>query len=81
MTVAYNCNTSYLEDKDKRNHGLKPAWTSSSWDPISKIPNIEKDGGEAQVIEYLPSKGKVLSQTPILQKKKKKITQSITDVF
>jgi hypothetical protein len=40
--VAHACNPSYSGGKDKEDQGSKPAWASSSQDPISKIPITKK---------------------------------------
>jgi hypothetical protein len=37
-------------------------------DPILKIPKAKKDGGEAQVVEYLPSKDMDLSSNTSTEK-------------
>jgi hypothetical protein len=36
--VAHACNPSYSGGRDQEDQGLKPAWASSSRDPISKTP-------------------------------------------
>jgi hypothetical protein len=43
-TVAHACNPSYSGDRDQQDHGLKPAWTNSSRDPISKEKKNHKKG-------------------------------------
>jgi hypothetical protein len=40
--VAHTCNPSYSGGRDQEDHGLKPAWASSSQDPILKTPIMEK---------------------------------------
>jgi hypothetical protein len=47
-------------------------WTSSSQDPILKVPITKRAGGEAQVAQYLPSKHETLCSNPSTVKKKKK---------
>jgi hypothetical protein len=40
--VAHVCIPSYSGGRDQEDHGSKPPWANSSWDPISKIPNTER---------------------------------------
>jgi dihydroxyacid dehydratase/phosphogluconate dehydratase len=42
-------------------------------DPMSKITRVKRAGGVTQVIEYLPSKNKILSSNPSTTQKKKKL--------
>jgi hypothetical protein len=35
-----------LEGRDQEGLSLKPAWANSSKDPILKIPNTSRNGGE-----------------------------------
>jgi hypothetical protein len=42
VLVAQTYNPSYSGGRDQEDRGSKPAWTSSSQDPISKIPNTKK---------------------------------------
>jgi hypothetical protein len=63
--MAHACNPSYSGGRDQEDRGLKPAWASSSRDPILKN-NITKIGLE----EWL--KVKTLSSNPSTTKKKKK---------
>jgi hypothetical protein len=46
--VAHTCNPRYSGGRNQENHGLKPAWANSSWDPVLKIPNTKRAGGGAQ---------------------------------
>jgi hypothetical protein len=50
--VAHTYNPSYSGGRDKEDHGLKPVWTNSSQDLISKIPNRKKVGEVTQGIGF-----------------------------
>jgi hypothetical protein len=54
--VAHACNPSYSGDRDQEDHSSKSAQANSSQDPISKIPNTKRAGGEAQCVgpEFKP---------------------------
>jgi hypothetical protein len=45
----------------RTDNGLRPAWASSSQDPISKITRIKWIGGVTQTVECLLCKHKALS--------------------
>jgi hypothetical protein len=60
--VAHACNPTYPGGRDQEDHGLKPAWANSSWDPVSKIPNIKKGW-------WSGSKCRPWVQVPVLQKR------------
>jgi hypothetical protein len=59
------CNRRYSGGRDQEDHGLKPAWGYSSWDPISKKTFTKKGWWSGS--RYRP-----WVQTPVPQKKKKK---------
>jgi hypothetical protein len=63
--VSHACNPSYSGGRDQEHHGLKPAWVNSLQDPISKILNLKRSGGGAQV----PSKCEALSSNSSAIKK------------
>jgi hypothetical protein len=45
-----------LTTQETEDHGSKPAWTNSSGDPISKIPNTKKgwwNGSSGRALEVL----------------------------
>jgi hypothetical protein len=47
--VAHSYNPSYSGGRDQEDQGLKPAWTNSLQDPISKKkPSQKRVGGVAQ---------------------------------
>jgi hypothetical protein len=50
--VAHTCNPSYSEGRDLEDRGLKPAWTNSSQEPISKNPSQKRAGGMVQGVGY-----------------------------
>jgi hypothetical protein len=59
VLVAHTYNPSYSGGREQEDHGSKLAWTYSSRNSTSKIPNTKKRaGGMAQVVELLPSKYK-----------------------
>jgi hypothetical protein len=49
--VAHAYNPSYSGGSDQEDHGSKPAWANSLWDPISTKPITKKveGGGEAMM--------------------------------
>jgi hypothetical protein len=55
MPMAHACNPSYSGGRDQ-DHGSKPAWVNSLWDPISKVPYIKRACGVAQDVgpEFKP---------------------------
>jgi hypothetical protein len=63
--LAHTCNLIYSGGRDQEDHSLKPAWASSSQDPILEKP-ITKIG----LLEWL--KMKVLSSSPSTTERKKK---------
>jgi uncharacterized protein YdcH (DUF465 family) len=48
--VAHTCNPSYSKGRDQEDHGSKPAWANSSWDPLLKKPFTKRAGGVAQAV-------------------------------
>jgi hypothetical protein len=52
--VAQACNPSYSGGRDLEECGLKPAWENSSWDPILKKPNMEKEVAQGVDPEFKP---------------------------
>jgi hypothetical protein len=46
--VAHTHNPSYSGGRDQGDHGSKPAWANSVWDPISKNPSQKRAGGVDQ---------------------------------
>jgi hypothetical protein len=72
VPVVYGCNPSYLRGRDKEDGSSKLARTSSSGDPISKIPNTKM----VQVVEGLCSKCEALSSNPVTNTKKTKPNQN-----
>jgi hypothetical protein len=48
VLVAHTCNPSYSGGREQEDHGLKPAGTTSSQDPISKTLHKSQAGGVAQ---------------------------------
>jgi hypothetical protein len=55
---------------DQEDHGLKPAWANSSWDPISKITRAKGTGGVAQEVEACFASVKPWVQSPVPPPKK-----------
>jgi hypothetical protein len=47
--MAHAYNPSYSGGRDQEDHGSKPAWVNSSWNPISKKPITKKAGGWLKV--------------------------------
>jgi hypothetical protein len=70
--VVYNCNPTDSGGREQEDHDLKPAWTNSSGDLISKIPDTKRARGMAQVVECLPNKCKALNATPPVLPNKKR---------
>jgi hypothetical protein len=68
--VAHACNPSYSGSRDQEDHVLKPAWESSSQDPILKKPITKKK--RVQLVGYLPSNCETQSSNHSITKKKKK---------
>jgi hypothetical protein len=54
--MAQTCNLIYLEGRNQEDQGLKFTQTNNLRDPILKIPNTERAGGEVQGAEQLNSK-------------------------
>jgi hypothetical protein len=77
VLVAHARNPSYVGGWDQEDHGLRPAWAKSSWDPISKITRAKLPRGVVQVVEYLQHRHwEVLlnsNYSPTKKKKKKSI--------
>jgi hypothetical protein len=48
VPVAPACNPIYSGGRDQEDGSSEPAWVTSSWEPISKIPNTKGAGGVAQ---------------------------------
>jgi hypothetical protein len=72
--VAQACNPSYLGGRVQENHTLKPAQTNSSRDPISK--EKKKILHKKRLLESLKVRHRV--QTPVLQKKKKRLSRKLS---
>jgi hypothetical protein len=70
--VAHTCNPSSLGGLDGENPDSRSAWGNSSQDPLSKITRAAWTGGEAQAVECLLCKCKVLSSKPHSHRKGKK---------
>jgi hypothetical protein len=68
--VAHTCNLSYLGGWDQADGSLRPTWTNSSQDPISKLTRAKWTGGIANVVQCLLCKHEVLSSKPSPPKKK-----------
>jgi hypothetical protein len=51
--AAHACNLGYSGCRDQEDRGLKPAGENSSRDPILKIPNTNRAGRIAPVVEHL----------------------------
>jgi hypothetical protein len=51
VPVAHTYNPSCSGDWDQEDHGFRPAWANTLWDPISKITRVKWTGGEAQATE------------------------------
>jgi hypothetical protein len=49
--VVHACNPIYSGGRDQEDHGLKPAWGNSLWDPIPKNLSQKRTGGVAQGVE------------------------------
>jgi hypothetical protein len=49
--MAHTYNSSNSVSRDEEHHGLKPPQATNSQDPISKIPNTKRTGGNAEVVE------------------------------
>jgi hypothetical protein len=73
--VAHTCNSSYLGDWDWENHGSKPAWANSLWDPISKISGAKCVRGMPQAVECLLCNREALNSNPSPLQKKHMVSQ------
>jgi hypothetical protein len=61
VPVVHAFNPSYSGGRDQKAQSSRSAWTNSSQDPISIIPNTKEDWQATQVVEYLPPKSEALS--------------------
>jgi hypothetical protein len=54
VLVTQACNHSYSGGSDQEDHGSKPAWANSWWEPISKKPNTKKEWwrGSRCILEF-----------------------------
>jgi hypothetical protein len=66
VLVAQACNPSYSGDRDQEDHCLKPSWTNSLSDPVSKTP-ITKRGW------WLKMQALSLNSNTAKKKKKKEL--------
>jgi hypothetical protein len=70
VPVAQAYNPSYLGGRDQEDHSSETSWANSLENPILKVHNTKRADRITQEVEHLPSKHKIQSSTPVLQKKK-----------
>jgi hypothetical protein len=73
--VAHACNPSYSGGSDQEDCGSKPAWASSSQDPISKNPSQKK-----VLVEWLKVFEGPEFKPEYCQNKTKKLHQANSDL-